>query len=111
MTLTRQHPQNVGVISDSKQKVEKMPTNKSTMKRLRNSKKAQLRNKMVKSSLKTIEKKFNTAIESADSAVATDVLNECFSQLDKACKKGVIHINKAANKKGRLNKRLNSIKK
>jgi small subunit ribosomal protein S20 len=87
-----------------------MPTNKSTMKRLRNSKKAQLRNKMVKTGLKTVEKKFDKAIEAADAAVATAILNECFSGLDKACKKGVIHANKAANKKGRLNKRLNSIK-
>lgn len=96
--------------SDSKQKGVKMPTNKSTLKRLRTSKKAQLRNKMVKTALKTVEKKFDEAIEAADSTTATTLLQENFSQLDKACKKGVIHANKAANKKGRLNKRLNSIK-
>ena len=88
-----------------------MPTNKSTIKRLRTSKKAQLRNKMVKTALKTVEKKFNAAVEAADSAAATTLLQENFSQLDKASKKGVIHASKAANKKGRLNKRLNSIKK
>ena len=87
-----------------------MPTNKSTIKRLRTSKKAQLRNKMVKTALKTVEKKFDAAVEAADSAAATTLLQECFSQLDKASKKGVIHASKAANKKGRLNKRLNSIK-
>lgn len=87
-----------------------MPTNKSTMKRLRNSKKAQLRNKMVKTRLKTVQKKLDSAIAATDSATATEILKECFSQLDKACKKGVIHANKAANQKSRLNKRLNSLK-
>jgi small subunit ribosomal protein S20 len=88
-----------------------MPTNKSAIKRLRTSKKAQLRNKMVKTALKTVEKKFDIAVNAGDSAAATTLLQENFSKLDKACKKGVLHANKAANKKGRLNKRLNSIKK
>ena len=86
-----------------------MPTNKSTMKRLRNSKKAQLRNKMVKSTLKTAEKRFLAAVEAADKEAAATALQECFSKLDKACKTNVIHANKAANKKSRLNKRFNAI--
>ena len=88
-----------------------MPTNKSAIKRLRTSKKAQLRNKMVKTALKTVEKKFDAAVDAADLAAATTLLQESFSKLDKACKKGILHANKTANKKGRLNKRLNSIKK
>jgi small subunit ribosomal protein S20 len=87
-----------------------MPTNKSTLKRLRNSKKEQARNKMVKSSLKTAEKKFTAAVAAGEEEKAVELLRLCYSRLDKARKKGVIKANKASNKKSRLAKLLNKAK-
>ena len=51
--------------------------------------------------LKVIEKSAKTEEE----AVAL-ALSKCFSELDKAAKKGTIHINKANNKKSRLTARV-----
>jgi small subunit ribosomal protein S20 len=80
------------------------------MKRLRNSKKAQIRNKARKSVLNTFEKKFRAAVEASDVALAGEMLKECFSKLDKAAKAGVIHSNKVNNKKSQFDKLFNSIK-
>ena len=46
-----------------------------------------------------------------DAAAAATLLRECASAFDKAAKKGVIHANKASNKKSQLNKLMNSIAK
>lgn len=84
---------------------------KSTLKRLRNSKKAQIKNKSRKSVLKTVEKKFRSAVLEADMAKAEVLMKDFFSKLDKTAKVGVIHPNKVANKKSQVSKLINSIKK
>jgi small subunit ribosomal protein S20 len=86
-----------------------MPTSKSAMKRLITDSKKQLRNRARKSTLKTLEKKFRKAVESADKEQAADTLKNCFSKLDKAAKVGTIHKNKANNKKAQLNKLFNTL--
>ena len=79
---------------------------KSQIKRNRQNEKARLRNKSVKSSLKTVIRKLNEASESGNVEEATSLLRVASRQLDKAASKGVIHKNQAANRKSAIAKRI-----
>ena len=82
---------------------------KSQIKRNRQNEKARLRNKSVKSSLKTVIRKLNEASESGNTETATTLLRDASRQLDKAASKGVIHKNQAANRKSAIAKRIASL--
>jgi small subunit ribosomal protein S20 len=81
---------------------------KSQIKRNRTNEKARMRNKAVKSSLKTAVRKFREAVE-AGSADAVALGRDANRALDKAASKGVIHANQAANRKSAINKRAAAI--
>src|SRR3712207_5318730 len=81
---------------------------KSQIKRNRQNEKARLRNKSVKSSLKTAIRKFHEATDAGDMAAASTLLRDATRALDKAASKGVIHKNQAANRKSAIAKRLAS---
>ena len=81
---------------------------KSQIKRNRQNEKRRLRNKAVKSSLKTAIRKFNEALEAGETESATTLLRDASRKLDKAVSKGVIHRNQAANRKSAIAKRLNA---
>ncbi|TWP47358.1 30S ribosomal protein S20 [Lentzea tibetensis] len=82
---------------------------KSQLKRIKTNEKARLRNKSVKSSLKTAIRKFREAAEAGDKAKALELLQVASRQLDKAATKGVIHANQAANKKSAMALRVNQL--
>lgn len=82
---------------------------KSQLKRIKTNEKARLRNKSVKSSLKTAIRKVREAAEAGDKDKALELLQDASRKLDKAAAKGVIHANQAANKKSALAKRANQI--
>ena len=82
---------------------------KSQIKRIRTNEKARLRNKSVKSSLKTSIRTFKVAAESGDKDTALTALKAASRQLDKAVSKGVIHSNQAANKKSAMAARANAL--
>ncbi len=86
-----------------------MPNIKSQIKRMRKSEEQRVRNKSVKSALKTDIKKFEAALQSGDSEAARDRFGVAARALDKAASKGVIHKNKAANKKSRMSRDLKSL--
>jgi small subunit ribosomal protein S20 len=75
---------------------------KSQIKRIKTNEKARLRNKAVKSSLKTAIRRFREAAEAGDRDVAVVQLRDATRALDKAVSKGVIHKNQAANKKSAM---------
>jgi small subunit ribosomal protein S20 len=79
---------------------------KSQIKRNRQNEKARLRNKAVKSSLKTAVRKYNEAIQAGDLDSAATLMRDASRKLDKAVSKGVIHKNQAANRKSAIAKRL-----
>jgi len=81
---------------------------KSQIKRNRQNEKRRLRNKSVKSSLKTAIRKFHKATESGDNAAAATLLQDATRQLDKAVSKGVIHKNQAANRKSAIAKKVSA---
>ena len=82
---------------------------KSQIKRNRTNEKARLRNKAVKSSLKTHVRKFREAADSGDAAKAQELAREACRNLDKAASKGVIHKNQAANRKSAIAKRAEAL--
>ncbi|NHC12627.1 MULTISPECIES: 30S ribosomal protein S20 [Motilibacter] len=75
---------------------------KSQIKRNRQNEAARLRNKAVKSSLKTAIRKFREAADAGNSAEAITLAQVATRQLDKAASKGVIHKNQAANRKSAI---------
>ena len=79
---------------------------KSQIKRNRQNEKRRLRNKAVKSSLKTAIRKFNKALTTGDTEAAVTLMRDASRRLDKAASKGVIHQNQAANRKSAIAKRL-----
>jgi len=82
---------------------------KSQIKRIKTNEKARLRNKSVKSSLKTAVRKFREAADAGDAAAAGTALRAASRQLDKAASKGVIHANQAANRKSAMAKKAESL--
>ncbi|MEW9531552.1 30S ribosomal protein S20 [Microbispora sp. NPDC049125] len=78
---------------------------KSQIKRNRQNEKHRLRNKAVKSSLKTAVRKFREAADQGNVDDAIVALQVASRQLDKAVSKGVIHKNQAANRKSAIAKR------
>ncbi|QUH01035.1 30S ribosomal protein S20 [Saccharopolyspora erythraea] len=82
---------------------------KSQMKRIKTNEANRLRNKAVKSSLKTAIRKFREAADAGDKAKAVELQATAGRALDKAVSKGVIHINQAANKKSAMAKRANQL--
>jgi small subunit ribosomal protein S20 len=82
---------------------------KSQQKRIKTNERARLRNKSVKSSLRTAVRAFREAAEAGDKEKATELLVSTNRKLDKAATSGVIHKNQAANKKSALARSLNKI--
>jgi small subunit ribosomal protein S20 len=82
---------------------------KSQQKRIKTNERARLRNKSVKSSLRTAVRAFREAADGGDKDKASELLLATNRKLDKAASKGVIHKNQAANKKSALARALNKI--
>ena len=82
---------------------------KSQLKRIKTNRKAEERNKAVKSELKTLVRSTRAAVASGDAEKAAAALKAASKKLDKAVSKGVIHKNQAANRKSGLTKLVNSL--
>ena len=83
-----------------------MPNIQSAKKRVKVSEKKNLRNRIVKSGVRTSIKKFDAAV-AADPQNAQAQLPATVGAIDKAAAKGVMHKNAANRKKARLAKLLN----
>ena len=79
---------------------------KSQKKRILTNEKARLRNKAVKSELRTVVRGFKEALASGDAEKAQAALALASKKLDKAVSKGVIHKNQAANRKSAIAKQV-----
>ncbi len=77
---------------------------KSQIKRNATNEKRRLRNKAVKSELKTLVRTFREAAAAGDAEAVTSALKAASRKLDKAVSKGVIHKNQAANRKSAMAK-------
>jgi len=82
---------------------------KSKEKRILTNEKRRMRNKAVKSSLKTSVRKFREASAAGDVTAAETHLRAASRELDKAATKGVIHKNQAAQRKSKLASSFNKL--
>jgi small subunit ribosomal protein S20 len=80
---------------------------KSQIKRNRQSEKARVRNKGVRSEMKTRSKTALAAIGTEDEEAA---LRLAIKRIDKSASLGVIHKNQAANRKSKLMRRANALR-
>jgi len=83
--------------------------NLSAMKRARQAVKLNLRNKAVRSAIKTIVKKVESALSSGNREDAGKALIEAVKALSKAASKGVIHKNTASRNISRLTRKVNAL--
>jgi small subunit ribosomal protein S20 len=79
---------------------------RSQIKRNRQNERRRVRNKAVRSELKTHSRRFREALESGDRAAAEDAYRVAARAYDKAVSKSVIHRNKAANEKSKMAREL-----
>ena len=82
-----------------------MGTAGSELKRVRQSRRDNLRNRHYKSMMKTSIKK----VMEADKKDAPKLLNQAISTIDHVCAKGIIHKNRASHHKSKLTKYINSL--
>lgn len=83
--------------------------NLSAMKRARQAVKRNADNKSVRSTVKTVLKKVDTAIASGNKDDAGKALLQAVKALNKAASQGVIHRNNASRNISRLSRKVNSI--
>lgn len=88
---------------------KKPKRNKSAMKRARQAKKREARNKAVKSTIKTLVKRVETAIAANNKEETARNLKIAIKYIMKAAAKGVIHKNTASRKISRLTKKANTV--
>ena len=86
-----------------------MPNIKSAKKRVLLTHKQNLRNRSMRSALRTTLKKADAAIETKASTMEADVA-VAVKSIDKATSKGILHKNNAARKKSALTIKLNKAK-
>jgi len=84
---------------------------KSQKKRNLTNEKARLRNRALKSQLKTAVRAVHQAVAEGDMEAAEDKTQAASRLLDKAVSKGVIHKNQAANRKSGVAKLANTLEK
>jgi small subunit ribosomal protein S20 len=81
----------------------------SAEKRHRQSEERRLRNKAVKSSVRTSVKKFALLVRQKEAGEAEAALKNMISKLDSAARKGIIKKNAASRKKSRMQRLFNSL--
>ena len=86
-----------------------MATHKSAIKRMRQNKTRMLRNRHVKSTMKTHIKDFLLSLDQKNCDDSNAKLKEAIKHIDKAASKGVIHKRNASRKISRLTRKLNSL--
>ncbi len=80
------------------------------MAKLGNVERRRVRNKSVRSAVKTSLTKAENLISNKETEATSAEVTQVVSALDKAAKKGVMHPNQAARRKSRLMKKLNRAK-
>jgi small subunit ribosomal protein S20 len=82
---------------------------KSQIKRNRQNEQARVRNKSVKTGLRTAIRKFRDAASSGDAEKARAAAEVATRKLDRAASSGVIHKNQAANRKSAIDRQAASL--
>jgi len=83
--------------------------NKSAIKRTRQTETKTLRNRAIKSEIKTLIKNIDAAVANKDAEGAKTALKKAIIAIDKSAQKGVVHKSTASRKVSRLTKLVNSV--
>ena len=83
-----------------------MPQHKSAIKRVRQNKVRNLRNRAQRSQMRTLMK---SALATTDKQTGEEVYKKAVAYLDRLSTRGLIHKKNAAHKKSRLTKHFNSL--
>jgi small subunit ribosomal protein S20 len=83
---------------------------KSAEKRIRVSERRRQRNRVYRSSSRTLVRRAEAAIQSGDAEQADAAVLSAVAMLDRSAAKGIIHRNNAARRKSRLMAKLNAMK-
>lgn len=86
-----------------------MPNTRSAAKRMRVTARRTLRNRMVKSRMRTAIRRYEAALAEGDATASAELFQRAVSNIDRAAAKGVIHRNEASRRKARLAARLNAL--
>ncbi len=86
-----------------------MPNSLSAKKRLRQSQDRRLRNRAVRSALRSQIRKVREAIAAGDATKAAEEFRIAVKKLDQAAGKNVLHANSAARIKSRLSKAIKAV--
>lgn len=86
-----------------------MPNIASVKKRVRQSEKRRMQNKHLRSRMRTLVKTAQTNIASGDKEAAQKAFQVAVSVIDSTADKGIVHKNKAARDKSRLNAKLKAL--
>jgi small subunit ribosomal protein S20 len=87
-----------------------MPNTLSAKKRLRQNETRRLRNRTVRSTIRTQIRKVREAIEAKDADKCVAEFRSLCKKLDRAAGKNLVHANAAARTKSRLSKAIKTIK-
>jgi small subunit ribosomal protein S20 len=87
---------------------QEVANHKSALKRWRQNEIRRMRNKIVRTNVKTSVKAVRLAVDETPGETAVEKLNQAQSIIDRAAKKGVIHKSTAARKISRLTKAVNA---
>jgi len=82
---------------------------KSAKKRIQVTETRTMRNKAIRSKVKTAIKKVDAAVAAGNKELANEQLRLAIAEIDKACSKGVYHKNNASRKVSRLTLAVNKI--
>ena len=86
-----------------------MANSKSARKRVRVAERRRIRNRLYRSSARTMVRRAESAIASGDVDAAAAAVGNAISGLDRAAGKHVIHANNAARRKSRLMSKYNNM--
>ena len=87
-----------------------MPNSPSAIKRLKQSKKRRMRNRIAKKVIKTFSKKVTTTLEEKNFEQAEIDFRAAVAKIDKAGVRRVLHPNTAARRKSKLARAINAAK-
>lgn len=86
-----------------------MANSPQARKRARQGEKRRTHNASLRSLVRTVIKKVNTAVESGDAEAAKAAYADAVPVIDRMADKGIIHKNKAARHKSRLNAQVKAL--
>lgn len=86
-----------------------MANSPQAKKRARQAEKRRNHNASLRSLVRTVIKKVNSAVEAGDAAAAKSAYDDAVPVIDRMADKGIIHKNKAARHKSRLNAQVKAV--